>query len=292
MGNLRVLNAGLFSTIQDIGRKGFRKYGVPVSGAMDEKAYELSNWLVGNESGAPVLELTMSGGKYRFETEACIAITGADMKPSINSQTVAINKTLTVKAGDTLSLKFSDRGCRSYLAIRGQLEIDSVMNSYSTYTVGGFGGFHGRSLQTGDILNWEEASWKAEMLEVKKEEIPYYSSKVTIKVMPAPEWDWLSEKEQNVVLSQKFSVDSSSNRMGIRLIGDKIDAPDIQMTSSPVMPGIIQLPKSGDPIVLMTDGQTIGGYPRILKVLNSELWRLGQVKPGDHVSFELMNVEL
>ncbi|RNC85995.1 MAG: biotin-dependent carboxyltransferase [Balneola sp.] len=292
MGSLKVLSAGLFTTIQDIGRIGFRKYGVPLSGVMDRKAYELSNWLVGNEIGAPVLELTMSGGKYEFETNASIAITGADMKPSINSKPVPINKTLTVERGDTLSFQFSDRGCRAYLAVRGMLEVNQVMNSYSTYTVGGFGGLDGRSLQKGDVLSWEEPSGEVLIREADKAEIPYYSSKVTIKVIAAPEWDWLSEAEQKKVLSQKFTVDSSSNRMGLRLTGNSIEVPNIQMTSSPVMPGIIQLPKSGEPIILMVDGQTIGGYPRILKVLNSELWRLGQVKPGDTVSFERMNIEL
>ena len=291
MGSLKVLNAGLFSTIQDKGRIGFRKYGVPVSGAMDEKAYELSNWLVGNASDAPVLELTMSGGSYQFESEASIAITGSNMSPEINATPVPINKTLVVEGGDILSFKFSDRGCRTYLAIRGIMEIDLIMNSYSTYTVGGFGGFHGKTLKKGQVLIWKELQGKVETYEVEKTEIPYYSSKITVKVMPAPEWDWLSEKDKQVVLSQKFSVDSSSNRMGIRLTGNKVNTPDIQMTSSPVMPGIIQLPKSGEPIILMADGQTIGGYPRILKVLNNELWRLGQVKPGDTVSFVLTSIE-
>ncbi len=291
MGSLKVLNAGLFATIQDKGRIGFRKYGVPLSGVMDKKAYELSNWLAGNVHGAPVLELTMSGGSYQFESEASIAIVGADMKPSINSTPVPINKTLKVQRDDILSFKFSDRGCRAYLAVRGVLEVDQVMNSYSTYTVGGFGGLDGQPLKKGDILSWKEIPDEVEIREADKAEIPYYSSKVSIKVMPAPEWDWLSESDQQKALNQRFTVDSSSNRMGLRLTGNGINVPDVQMTSSPVMPGIIQLPKSGEPIILMADGQTIGGYPRVLKVLNSELWRLGQVKPGDTVSFELVNVE-
>lgn len=292
MGSLKVLNAGLFTTIQDKGRIGFRKYGVPLSGPMDKKAYKLSNWLVGNAPGFPVLELTISGGSYQFDSDTCIAITGADMKPSVNDKPAPVNKTLLVKKGDILSFKSAGRGCRAYMAIRGILIANQTMNSYSTYTIGGFGGQDGRALQKGDILSWEEASGEDIIREVEKAEIPYFSSKVTVKVKTAPEWHWLSEDEQQNVLTKKFEVDSASNRMGVRLTAGKIDAPDRQMTSSPVMPGIIQLPKSGKPIILMVDGQTIGGYPRILKVLDSELWRLGQVKPGDTVSFELVNVEL
>lgn len=285
---LKVLDPGLLTTIQDSGRFGFRKYGVPTSGAMDIKAYNISNWLVGNVSNEAVLEFTVKGGRYRFEADALIAITGALMGPKINDIEIPMNSSISVKSGDTLELGFSNRGCRAYLAIKGKLHIERIMNSYSTYTIGMFGGFKGRTLRKDDIIEWTKSEEEWGMRKISNEEIPYYSSKVTFNVMKGMEWDWLENSVQQEFLNSEFKVSSQSNRMGIRLQGVTLDTPGRDMISSPVIPGIIQLPPNGVPIILSQDGQTIGGYPRIAKVPDDELWRLGQLKPGDSVSFKLI----
>lgn len=287
MGKLTVIDGGLFTTIQDLGRIGFRKYGVPTSGVMDQKSYELANWLVGNSNGSPVLELTMKGGRYRFESDAVIAITGALMNPKVNGLEVEMNYSLEIKKGDEFELGFASRGCRAYLAIQGELKGAKVMESYSTYTLGKFGGFKGRTLQKGDILEWETRDQDFEVQAAPKEKIPYFSSKITVRIMKGIEWNWISETSKKQLLNSRFEISSQSNRMGIRLDGISLEGKAQQMISSPVIPGIIQLPPNGKPIILMQDGQTVGGYPRIAKVLDEDLWRLGQVKPGDQISFNL-----
>lgn len=287
MAKLEVLDGGLFTTIQDMGRPGFRKFGVPTSGAMDIKSFQLTNRLVGNPEDFPVLECTMKGGKYRFREEAIIAVTGASMNPKIGGKEVGQNESLKINAGDELELGFSTRGCRSYISIKGSLKIKKVMDSYSTYTIGKFGGFSGRALKSGDVLEWDQIIFSKPIQKAPIDQIPYFSSKVSVRIMKGVEWDWISKASQEEFISSRFKVSSKSNRMGIRLQGLTLEVPDRQMISSPVVPGIIQLPKSGNPIILMQDGQTIGGYPRIAKVLDEDIWRLGQVKAGDKVSFQL-----
>jgi biotin-dependent carboxylase-like uncharacterized protein len=287
MTKLEVLEPGLFTTIQDEGRPGFRKFGVPVSGAMDQKAYALANEIVGNEKGAAVLELTLKGGRFKFLSSGVIAITGAGMSAVRNGIPIPMHKPIEVKPGDVLKLGHAKRGCRTYLAIQGSIQLDQVMGSYSTYTQGAFGGLEGRMLQKGDILKWNGSSPKVMSREISKEEIPYYSTEVEVRVYEGLECDWLNEEARNEFLGTVFRVGQSSNRMGIRLEGNKLSPPSKEMISSPVIPGIIQLPPSGYPIILMNDGQTVGGYPRIAKVPDVELWRLGQLKPGDKVRFKL-----
>ncbi|MBO6523708.1 MAG: biotin-dependent carboxyltransferase [Balneolaceae bacterium] len=285
MGRLTAIDGGLFTTIQDSGRPGYRKFGVPVSGVMDQKSFRLANWLVGNSKRYPVLECTMKGGKYTFNDEAIIAVTGALMHPKINGEEVPQNQSLKLNTGDELELGFSTRGCRSYIAIKGSLTIKQVMGSCSTYTMGKFGGFKGRKLKSGDVIEWDETKSKDLTRKAPYDQIPYFSSKVRVRIMKGVEWDWLSEESQDGFSGTQFEVSSSSNRMGIRLEGHSLRVPEREMISGPVLPGIIQLPPNGNPIILMQDGQTIGGYPRIAKVLDEDLWRLGQVKPGDKVSF-------
>ncbi len=285
MGRLTVNDGGLFTTIQDSGRPGYRKFGVPVSGAMDSKSFRLANWLVGNPENYPILECTMRGGKYRFMDEAIIAITGALMNPKIDGKEIDQNQSLKVNEGEELELGFSVRGCRSYIAIKGLLVTKKAMDSYSTYTVGKFGGFYGRTLKPGDLIEWDKTKLDDLIQKAPDDQITYFSSKAKVRVMKGVDWNWLSKELQNRFSGTQFEVSNTSNRMGIRLEGHSLKVPECEMISGPVLPGIIQLPPNGNPIILMQDGQTIGGYPRIAKVLDEDLWRLGQVKPGDTVSF-------
>lgn len=289
MGSLTVLDGGLFTTIQDGGRERFRKFGVPVSGVMDEEAYLSANKLVDNSKGSPVLECTLKGGKYRFDSRAVIAITGALMSPKINGNEVEVNTSVLVEKGSILELGFAKKGCRTYIAIQGRWNIKRVMGSYSTYTQGNFGGFEGRTLKKEDMLKWEDSSNVSDFKKstLPKDQIPYYSSKITAEFVPGPEWNWLSKKEQEKFFSSSFNVSSKSNRMGIRLDSEEpvsINNPD--MRSSGVIPGIIQLPPGGNPIILMKDGQTVGGYPRIGKILDVHLNRIAQLPPNGTIRFK------
>lgn len=285
-----VQDPGVFTTVQDAGRKGYRKFGVPQSGAMDDKAYNLANQLVGNPVGSAVLELTMKGGNYRFENDAVIALTGAIMDFKRNGIVMPMNRSISINKGDELEIGYARRGFRSYLAIRGKLEITPVMGSCSTYVTGNFGGFKGRTLEKGDEIRWSELEGSFQEKKAEKSKLPFYSSSLVLKTFRGPEWDWLNEKAKQLFLGAEFSVSQSSNRMGIRLAGAKVQVQWHEMISSPVIPGIIQLPPGGEPIILHKDGQTIGGYPRIAKVADDELWRLGQVKPGDSIRFELKEI--
>lgn len=287
MGKLVVIDGGLFTTVQDAGRFGFRKYGVPISGVMDNSAFELVNSLVGNSPDTPVLEMTLKGGKYRFESDSVIALTGANMNPTVNGISVELNSSLEIKSGDILEFEYARRGCRCYLGVRGVWEIEKILGSCSTYTEGDFGGIEGRILQKGDQLHWKEIQADFQSYTLSQEEIPYYSSKLTVEFIPGPEWNWLSKKEQDKFLSTEFKISSESNRMGIRLNSDfQIEGKKREMVSSGVIPGIIQLPPNGSPIILMKDGQTVGGYPRIGKALDIHLNRLAQVQPNGTIRFK------
>jgi len=287
VGSLTVLDRGLFTTIQDKGRVGYRKFGIPVSGVMDEVSFLSANKLVGNPENTPVLECTLKGGKYRFESNTVITITGALMSPKINGSTVEMNTSIKVEQGDVLELGFAQKGCRAYVAIKGNWDIETVLGSYSTYTRASFGGFEGRALRKGDEIRWQDSESDFRAQSLPKGEIPYFSSKISVDFIPGPEWDWLNKKEQEIFLSSSFVVDSKSNRMGIRLSSDvQLSTEKQEMSSSGVIPGIIQLPPSGDPIILMNDAQTVGGYPRIGKVLDRYLDRLAQIPPNGIVRFK------
>lgn len=285
MGTMRVLDGGMFTTVQDKGRYGFREFGVPVSGAMDRHSAEWANKLVGNPQEAPVLEMTMKGGRYRFESDGYIAISGAEMEPKINNRPIPIHQGIVVRAGDVLKFGVARRGCRAYLAIRGEWILNKIMGSYSTLTQAKLGGIEGRSLRANDLIQWKDWDVMPTLPRMPDAERPYFSSKLTVPIMPAREWEWLKNEEKEKLLNSVFTVSAQSNRMGIRLEGTHIAMPKRQMVSSPVTPGIIQLPEHGLPIILMNDGQTIGGYPRIAKVHDRDLWRLGQLKPGDLLRF-------
>ena len=286
MGQLTVIKQGFQTTIQDLGRFGYRKLGVPISGAMDSKSMIDANHIVGNPDTNPVIEHTFYGGKYKFFDSTCISITGASCNPTVNGELVPQYESVQVKSGDELEINYPTRGCRAYLAIQGKFSIPNVMESYSTYLQGKFGGFDGRTLQKGDVVNWQNDKNELEKVAFSKSQIPYFSTKITIWIEKGPEFLELSESAIKQLTMEPFEVDSKSNRMGIRLKSKNLKSPIIEMVSSPVFPGIIQLPPSGNPIILMKDGQTIGGYPRIGFIKHDDLWRLGQVKAGDQISFK------
>jgi biotin-dependent carboxylase-like uncharacterized protein len=209
------------------------------------------------------------------------------MNPRLDSNELKMNTSIQVKKNSILEIDYAKKGMRAYLAIKGKWDIKKVMGSYSTCVQGKFGGLNGRKLKKGDKIFWDDESSEHINKSVSKAKIPYYSSKITVKFIPGPEWDWLSDKEQKKFLSTSFKVNSKSNRMGIRLDSDTpIEVLSNDMLSSGVIPGIIQLPPSGKPIILMKDAQTIGGYPRVGKVLDVHLNRLAQIPTNGIIRFK------
>lgn len=288
--NMQIIKGGLFTTIQDSGRYGYRHLGIPQSGVMDSRAQRHANWLVGNSWDAPVLECSFLGGTFRFQAAQIIALTGADMNARLNNTPCQMYRSIAVKSGDLLSLAYAHRGIRTYIAMQGIPDIEPIMESCSTYVSGGFGGFRGRALQAGDVLKWSNEVPKNPNRLLPEHLHPHFSTeKNIIRILQGPEWEKLSKASQEMVEKIFYKIHTDSNRMGIRLIGEGLMLKDnFSMASSATIPGTIQLPANGQPIILMHDGQTTGGYPRIGKVIEADLGRLAQIPPKGNLNFRIV----
>ncbi len=288
---MQIIKNGLLTTIQDAGRFGYRHLGIPQSGVMDSRAQSHANYLVGNPSDAPVLECSFYGGIFRFEQRQIIALTGADMKARLNDLPCEMYRSIEVYSGDTLALTYAQTGTRTYVAVQGLPDIEELMQSYSTYISGGFGGFRGRALQLGDRLIWKNESPKNPNRILAEYFRPYFSIKKNIiRIVRGPEWEYLSTASRQGFEKTLYQVHTDSNRMGIRLAGKSLKLKEkFSMISSATLPGTIQLPANGQPIVLMQDGQTTGGYPRIGKVIEADLGRLAQIAPKGNLHFRMVN---
>jgi len=288
---MQVTKGGLLTTIQDGGRHGYRKFGIPQSGVLDSRAHQQVNWLVDNAPDAPVLECTLQGGIFRFERAAVVAITGADMSATLNDAPCPMNRSIAISAGNVLALGYARTGGRTYVGIQGMPDIRQVMESYSTYSPGGFGGFKGRALQTGDSFEWGSEIPKNPNRILPEHILPhFYHQKNIIRIMHGPEWERLSPTAQQLLENTFYTIHTDSNRMGIRLQGAVLELADnFLMSSSATLPGTVQLPPNGQPIVLMHDGQTTGGYPRIAKVIAADLGRLAQIPPHGNLCFRMVD---
>lgn len=290
VGSLEILEGGLLTTIQDGGRSGYLKLGVPRSGVMDEHAYHIANWLALNPSDSPVLEITLQAPVIRFKSQAIIGIAGADVEVLLNDEIVRHHQSIEVNAEDVLSFGDFEKGCRVYLAIHGEWDLQKIMGSYSTCLIAHFGGYEGRALQTGDQISWVAHSLDREKRTLANEWLPHFANRQQIRIIPGPEWEWLTEEQKEQFLFSEFTVSSQSNRMGVRLHGKKpivLNAEAIR--SAPVSTGMIQLPNGGHPIVLMNDAQSVGGYPRIAKIIDADLWRVGQIWTSTIIKFKAIS---
>lgn len=276
MGKLKVIKAGPMATIQDAGRFGYRKFGIPQSGAMDLSSMHSVNRLVGNDLNWPVIEFALMGMKMEALEATTIGVTGADLK--VNGKLIAAQYA-RVDSGDVIEIG-SPRQVYAYFAIEGKLRAQEDFGSVSTYLLAGFGGIDGRSLRPGDELITDGIG-----IGPIREENPLKKENVSeIRIMHGPEWRHL----EDALEAKIFKIDPSSNRMGIRLHGSSIKCNIGEIQSSAVVPGTIQLPPNGLPIVLMNDCQTTGGYPRIGKVLDEDLGKLAQVRAGNQVKFKIV----
>lgn len=282
MLQVEILKAGMLSTIQDTGRKGYGFYGIGCSGPLDMASAKLANLLVGNHEANPVIEMNYIPSHLRFSEDTLIALTGADMQFTVNGKPLKRNRTLRLKEGSILSGSNTVKGARAYMAIKGEWIIPKVWGSCSTNILAGIGGLSGEKLKKGDsfFVKYSSKLKSFDKLKIDQENCLDVES---IFFERGPEWNLLKE---DGISNGKFTIGPQSNRMGAVLDGIilSIDAPN-DFISKAVFPGIIQCTPSGKLVVLLQDGQTTGGYPRVAVLPRSELDRFNQIRMGNSFTF-------
>ncbi|WP_299093007.1 biotin-dependent carboxyltransferase family protein [uncultured Metabacillus sp.] len=307
---MKLLEAGLSTTVQDLGRVGYQQYGVVVSGVMDETAAKIANVLIGNMEYDAVLELTLIGPTLLFQQNALISICGADLSATIDGKPAPMWKPVYVKEGSILRFGRPQLGCRTYLAAAGGFDLPIVMGSRSTYVRGGIGGFHGRPLDKGDVLKlngiksshtrvleqflckrMNSASFCTTTWTVSYQMKPNYQKDPVIRFIKGPHFEHFTEATKKRILNDAYQVTSNSDRMGYRLSGSPLElSKNLELLSEAVTMGTIQVPKDGQPIILMADRQTIGGYPKIGYVASVDFPVLAQVLPGNQLTFQEISI--
>lgn len=303
--SLKVIKPGMLSTFQDGGRWGYQSLGVSVCGAMDLVSHQLANLIVGNRTDMATLEITLMGPTLVFTQACCVCLTGADMQAKINDKPVARFRPIVIKAGETLTMPLAKEGTRAYLAVHGGFTVPLVMGSQSTYLRSGFGGWDGRALQAGDEVGFnavlDSAPTKLNKLSNALWDTRIYLPsrlgawslrKSTVRWVKSTTWPEFTLESQQSVLQTAWRVGNDADRMGFRLDGPKLALSVArERLSEPTTFGTIQVPASGQPIVLMADRQTAGGYAKLGCVASVDLPILAQKKPGDEIRFLPIDVE-
>lgn len=307
--SLRVIQPGLLTTFQDSGRIGLQQYGVIVSGAMDPLALQIANHLVGNDDHEAAMEITLSGPTLLLEQDCLIAITGADLSAKIDGHPIPGWRPVWVRGGSQLQFGAPVFGVRAYLSVAGGFDLPVVMNSRSTYLRAGLGGFEGRALRAGDRIALRSPSraslLRADRLARAANDRPFacaswsanfdrlgYSSHPVIRVTRGNQYDWFTDESLLAFTSEQFRVTPQSDRMGYRLSGPPLQLSEPrELLSEAVTMGTIQVPGNGQPIVLMADRPTTGGYAKIAQIATVNLSALAQVLPGTELRFQFISLE-
>lgn len=289
--SITVLNPGLLTTVQDMGRMGYQQFGVSVSGVMDPRSAAIANILAGNQEGEAVLECTMMGPHLQFDRANTIAITGGDLMPTLDGQPIPTYRAISVQAGQVLRFQAPKTGCRCFIAFTGGLDIPEVMGSRSTYLKAKIGGVEGRKLQKGDVIPFR-APGVPKNLNIRFISPEFVPREVyTLRVVLGPQDDAFTQEGMNTFLRETYTVTPEFDRMGCRL-----DGPAIQhvsggdIISDGIAFGAIQIPSHGRPIIMLADRQTTGGYTKIATVISADFRLLGQLKAGDKVRFEKVSI--
>jgi antagonist of KipI len=287
MSALVVEAPGLLTTVQDLGREGFGPMGVSASGAADAVSLRIGNRLVGNPDGAAALEMTLLGGAFTFERYAVIAVTGADFGPTLDGTALPMWTSLEIQEGQTVTLGPSRSGARAYLCVQGGIVVEDFLGSASTHVLSGLGGFEGRALRKGDRIEIGEANSAFRKRLVSARALESLKARKVIRITEGPQSDWFPESAWTRLCENAFRVSEQSNRMGIRLEGPPIQlGGPREMITEGVSLGAIQVPASGQPIILFVEQQTTGGYPKIANVISADLHSIGQLRPRDEIRFE------
>ena len=303
--SIEIIRPGLLTTVQDEGRIGYRRYGVAVGGVMDTFAARAANILVGNSRHEAVLEMTMAGPELRLLQNQLISLCGADLGATVNQQLVPMWRPVLLQAGSILKLGACRHGLRAYVAFAGGIDVPEVMGSRSTDLKTALGGVHGRPLRVADVLGTgiisdEVQQWISVLQKqlgknkpvaapawlLSERERPDYYGKPIIRVMQGQEHSYFTTESLKQFYAEDYVVSSQSDRMGYRMQGSRLelDKP-LNRLSEAVTFGTVQVPSDGQPIVLMADHQTIGGYPVIAQVATVDLPVLAQSRPGSRISF-------
>jgi antagonist of KipI len=284
---IKTVEPGLLTTVQDEGRWGYQAFGMPVAGAMDRYAYRVANLLTGNRKGAAVLEMTVRGGTFEFANDYLVAMCGADMQPKLDGTKVSNWSAFNVQAGEVLTFDSAVTGCRTYLAIRGGIEVPRVLGSRSTYTRARVGGMEGRPLKAGDVLCVSrDIGSRAMPVVLPPQFIHHDGEERKLRVMLGPQDDRFTPDGIRTFLESRYTVSIEADRMGYRFEGPKIEhAGSADIISDGLPEGAVQVPAHGMPIVMMADRQTTGGYPKIATLIGPDLPLLAQGRPGDGVRF-------
>lgn len=291
MGRLRIVKAGMASILQDQGRYGYQSKGISVSGAMDRLAAKMANILVGNDTGQACIEMTMLGDRIEFESDTMIALCGADMDFKLNDKLININRTIHIVKGDQLSCGYAKDGMRAYLAVRGGFALEEVLGSKSSSQRESLGLFSGRKLETGDCLNFAECANTIKPREIPIEIIDRIYSRRSVRFTFGSEKSRFTEAGIDTFCRSSYEIGSEANRMGYRLNGPSVQSSDgCDIISGAVNFGSIQVPGNGQPIIMMADCQTVGGYIKIGQVVQADLPYLAQRRPGDQLRFEAVSI--
>jgi len=306
--SIEIIKPGMLLTLQDLGRKGHQKYGIIESGAMDHFAMRAANLLVGNNQNEAVFEATILGPVIHFKSTALIAICGAEISPKVEGVPVPQWRTVVIKGGSTIKFGSAQNGARVYIAIGGGVDVEEKMGSRSTYLRAGIGGYKGRALKAGDVLRLRrETSYSRQVMPYPFEKDqrvtfsrkilsnhirPHYSQHPEIRVLKGAHFALFEKESRERFFSQAYKVLPQSDRMGYRLEGPELKMVSKQeMLSEAVAFGTIQVPTNGQPIVLMADHQTTGGYPKIAQVISVDLPLMAQLSLGSKVSFKEVVLE-
>lgn len=291
---LHIREPGLQSTVQDTGRNGCQIYGVPVSGAMDGFALRVANLLVGNDDDNAALEITALGPKLSFGSPTWISVTGADLSPTIDGAPLPMWESVRVEDGSVLAFGPPRDGMRAYLAVAGGIDVPVVMGSRSTYLKGGFGGYEGRSLRTGDVVRCLDPGDR----EIVKRRlpsgipVPIYGHNHELRVIMGPQDSAFTSDAVSTFLSSTYTISMDSDRMGYRMEGPPLEhVAGADIVSDGTTLGAIQVPGARSPIVLVADRGVTGGYAKIATVITADIGKLGQAMPGDTVAFRKVTIE-
>lgn len=293
MGGIKIINGGALTTLQDQGRWGAQETGFGTAGVMDNTSFRIANCLLGNKENEAVLEATLLGPEIEFDEDNFFVLTGADMDVKLDGLSIPRYQAIAASKGSVLKMGFAREGVRGYIAFAGGLKISGVMGSKSTSLKYRLGGLEGRKLMPGDSLEFSRPVTTLRHIKRRRVEPPLFQKKEwEIRVVPGPQEDYFTQEGIDTFFSSPYKVLPESDRMGYRLDGSPIAYKEtVDIISDATVPGAIQVPSGGKPIILMADRQTTGGYAKIGTVISVDLPLLAQVAPGGQIRFKQVTVE-
>lgn len=287
--NITVIKQGFQDLVQDLGRDGYTHIGISPTGAADKVSMKIANLFLGNQINDAVLEITLFGGTYLFDMQTTICLSGSHFPATIRGDEVPFNKPVTIQKGEALSIGGSTSGARCYLAVQNGFSVAGLLGSSSTHLLSKSGGFRGRNLQKEDQLAYNEPEKRYFPIDRK---FPIDYNRSIIRATPGLQHSLFDKPTQELFFSKEYTVSHQSNRMGIRIHGPKIQKRTSEDMITEGLPlGAVQVTGNGDSIITFVDHQTTGGYPKIANVIAADMHKVGQLRPGDIFTFELITID-